>query len=394
MLYLAKGGFWLGLGQFVSSGSAFLMSVAFANLLMPETYGLYKFILSINSLILITTLTGMDSAITQSVSRGFEGTLEVGVKTKMRWGFLGTLISFGVAIYYYTQGNLILTICFAIVALFVPFTESLDAYNSLLWGKKLFNIQAKYNIINIFVILITTTTTLFLTKNLYIILFVYLLALTLPNLFFLRRVEKTYKENSEIDAEAVKYGKHLSGIYVIGLLLAQLDKILVFHYVGAVNLAIYTLAISPTDQIKGLLKNLNSLAMPKLSERPAVDIKESIRHKVWTLTIIMAIIVAGYIILVPFIFHIFFPKYIESIRYSQILSISLVFAVLAGFLSTILESQKATKSIYQFNIYTNIFGIVILVPLIYYYGIWGAIIARLVSRIFAFLTARILVNNI
>ena len=147
MTYLAKGGFWLLLGQFVATGSAFLASVAFANLLAPEIFGVYKFILSINSLVLISTLSGMDSAITQSVARGFDGTLNVGVRTKIKWGALGTLTSFGIALYYFMQGNMLLAISFSVAAVFVPFTESFDMYDSFLAGKQLFGVQTRYNII-------------------------------------------------------------------------------------------------------------------------------------------------------------------------------------------------------------------------------------------------------
>ncbi len=383
MVYLAKGGFWLGIGQFVATGSAFLISVAFANLLSPETYGLYKFVLSINSLILITTLSGMDSAITQAVSRGFEGTMEVGFKIKMKWGFLGSMISILISIYYLAQGNITLAICFGIISIFAPFTESSDIYNSLLWGKKLFNVQAKYNAINTLIILASTTSVLFLTKNLYIVLATYLIALTVPNFFFIKSIKKTYQENKDVDPDAIKYGKHLSIIGLLSLLVSQLDKILVFHYIGATNLAIYSLAVAPTDQVKGLLKNLNSLAMPKFSEKTTEQIKKSIWHKVWLLALIMIVVITGYIILVPFLFKIFFPKYLASIIYSQIISISLIFAVLAGFLATILESQKAKSELYKYNIYTSLINIITLFPLVYFYGIWGAIISRSISRIFS-----------
>lgn len=393
MLYLAKGGFWLGIGQFISTGSAFIMSVAFANLMAPESYGLYKFVLSINSLILITTLSGIDSAVTQAVSRGFEGTMNLGFKTKMRWGILGSLISAFVATYYLVQGNNLLAICFGIVSIFIPFTESSDIYNSLLWGKKLFNVQAKYNVINTIIILVTTTTTLVLTKNIYIILAIYLLALTIPNFFFINRTKKLYVKNNEVDKESIEYGKHLSIIGLLGLLASQLDKILVFHYIGATNLAIYSIAIAPTDQVKGLLKNINSLAMPKFSEKTTIEIKNGIWHKVGILALIMIFIITAYIIFVPFLFKIFFPKYIASVIYSQIISISLIFAVLAGFLATVMESQKAKMDLYKYNVYTNVINIATLFPLIHYFGIKGAIASKMIARIFSFIYSSYLIKK-
>src|SRR3989344_3576832 len=109
MVYLASGGFWLGLGQIVASGSVFLTSIAFANLLAPELYGIYKYVLSVFGMLAITTLFGMDSAVTQSTARGFEGTITPAFKEKMKWGTLGSLASLAIALYYYAQGNMTLT---------------------------------------------------------------------------------------------------------------------------------------------------------------------------------------------------------------------------------------------------------------------------------------------
>ncbi len=383
MVYLVKGGFWLGLGQFTASSSAFITSLIFANFLLPDTYGIYKYVLSIYSLLAISTLAGMDSAVTQAVARGYEGTLDPAVKTKMRWGLIGSIASLIVSIYYYTQGNLILSVSFSIVAFFVPFIESFDMYNSLLWGKKLFSQQVNYNIIKKIISLGGIALTIFLTHNIYIILLVYFACLTLPNFLIMNRIKKQHQQNKEVDPEAVSYGKHLSLSYMISTALSELDKILVFQYVGAIDLAIYALATAPTDQIKGLFKNVNSLAMPKFSERTSEEIKKNIWHKIKILTVAMVLIVVIYIIIAPYFFAFFFPKYLASIQYSQILSLSLIPVVVSGFIYTVLESQKAKKEIYEYNFYGNIFGIIILFPLVYYFGIWGAIYSRMITRTFS-----------
>ena len=46
MVYLATGGFWLISGQIFYSATAFLLSIAFANLWSKETYGIYTYIIS------------------------------------------------------------------------------------------------------------------------------------------------------------------------------------------------------------------------------------------------------------------------------------------------------------------------------------------------------------
>lgn len=393
MIYLVKGGFWLGIGQFVSSLSAFLTSIAFANLLSPDAFGIYKYIISINALLLITTLTGMDSAVTQSVARGYEGTLDTGVKEKIKWGVFGTIVSFCIALYYFFQGNMTLAISFSITALFVPFFESYDMYNSLLWGKKLFDVQTKYNVIKKIISFFSVLITILLTKNLYIILGAYLLSTTVPNIFLFYRTEKKYKNNNEIDPESIKYGKNLSIINVIGLVVAEIDKILVFQYVGASDLAKYSLAMAPTDQIKGLMKNVNALAMPKFSQKSIHEIKKSLWNKVLLLGISTTFIVFVYIAFAPIFFKLFFPKYLDSIIYSQVLALSLIPVVIAGFLHTILESQKANKELYQYNVYSNVLSLIVLWPLVYFFGLWGAVTAKTLNRIIPLIIGGSIINS-
>lgn len=380
MVYLAEGGVWLGLGQIVASGAALITSIAFANLLPSEVFGLYKYVLSIASLLAITTLVGVDSTITQAVARGYEGTLEKGVKAKMKWGAIGSLISLIIATYYYTQGDSALSISFGIVAIFTPFSEAFDAYNSFLFGKKLFNTQAIYGSIKKIIVIISIVTILLITENVSLIIFVYFLSITIPSLFLFYKTKKKYKANDEIDLEAIPYGKKMSAYYIIPLITAELDKILIFQYVGAIDLAIYALAMAPTDQIKGLLKNINALAMPQFSQKSSAEIKKTITEKVKILAIGTCILVGIYILIAPHFFGFFFSKYLSSVIYSQILALSLIPVIISGFLYTVLESQRAEKELYQYNTHTNILSIIILLPLVYYFGIWGAVISRITIR--------------
>ncbi len=52
---------------------------------------------------------------------------------------------------------------------------------------------------------------------------------------------------------------------LINALAGQLDKIITYHYLGASELAIYSFAVAMPEQIKGIFKNLNTLAFPKFS---------------------------------------------------------------------------------------------------------------------------------
>ena len=145
MVYLAEGGFWLTLGQMVSTAASFLLAIAFANLLDPITYGNYRYVLSLIGMLSVLTLTGMGIAITQATARGLEGSFYTGFKTKLKWGLLASLASIGLAGYYWLQGNNLLPIPLLISATFLPLMQASQVYKDLLIGKKLFDIQTKYS---------------------------------------------------------------------------------------------------------------------------------------------------------------------------------------------------------------------------------------------------------
>src|SRR3990167_10664736 len=72
MVYLASGGFWLVLGQIIFALSAFILAVAFANLVPQATYGTYKNLTSMAAMFAIFSLPGMAVAVTRASAQGNE----------------------------------------------------------------------------------------------------------------------------------------------------------------------------------------------------------------------------------------------------------------------------------------------------------------------------------
>jgi len=379
MVYLTKGGSWLTAGNMVTAICSFLIALVFANLLPKETYGIYRYILSIASLLAIPTLAGINTAIVQAVSRGYEGSLVRGLKTKIRWGILAGLASIGLAGYYYLNDNIALTISFLIIAGFLPLMDSFEIYNSFLVGRKLFNTKAKYSsLVHIFSAA-ALMATLFLTKNLFLILLVYFISYTLFRSLFLTLTFKKFSPNKKEDSQTISYGKHLTLMNTVNVLASYLDRVLVFHYLGAIELAIYSFAITPPEQLKSFLKNLRFLTLPKFSTRTKEEIKKAIFQKMLKFALFIGMGIAIYIFLAPYFYKIFFPQYIDSVFYSQIFAISLITAI-SILPTTALQSQMAKKQLYQLNIYASLIQIILLFFFIYFYGLIGIILARIISR--------------
>lgn len=386
MVYLAKGGFWLTAGQVVASISTFLLAIAFANLLLPETYGTYKYVLSIAGILAIPTLGGLNTAVVQAVSRGYEGSFIPSLKTKIRWGLLGGIASLGLAGYYFLNDNTELTISFLLISVFLPFMDSFSLYTSFLQGKKLFKLSTSFNIASSIIATCIMIGTLFLTNNLFFILLSYFTSWTILYFIFLQITLKKFHPNHDHDPKTISYGKHLSLIGVIGVIAGQLDKILIFHFLGAAEVAIYFIATAPVEQIKGLLKGISTLALPKLSTKSTLEIDRTLNWRLLLLVIIGIFIAGLYIVLAPLFFNFMFPSYQTSIFLSQFYSIAIAIILPVSFLGIIFQAQPSMlQSLYISNAVSNMLLISLLFVFGFTWGIIGVLIARMCFYLFGLL---------
>lgn len=382
MIYLAKGGAWLTLGKIASSVSAFLLGVAFANLLDPATYGNYKYVLSLVGILGIFSLTGMGTAITQAVARGLEGSFYKGFKTKLKWGLVGSLAAITGAIYYFVRGNYLLPIPLLISAIFLPLVNASKIYAGFLTGRKLFRDETKYSILSQVIPIGAIIATLFLTKNLFWLIAVYFVSHTILNFSLYLVTQRKFKPNKKEDPKTLSYGKHVSIMKGVGIITGNISNIFVFHFLGSQNLAIFSFALAPIEQIRGLLRPIEKLLLPRISRN---------QWKVFGLKIFLKKIAPAlgfltfgiiiYIFLAPIIYKLIFPKYLESITYSQIFSTSLIFTFLIIILLSILRAKQKTKQLYIMSSTDFFSSIFITIPMIYFFGIMGLIFALLSIKI-------------
>lgn len=393
MIYLAKGGGWLTFDTVVSAFITFGIAVAFANLLPKETYGTYRFILSVVAILAIPTLAGMKTALTKSVAQGFDGSLLAVLKERLRWGMLSTLGSFGVSGYYLWQGNQELGIAFAIIALLIPLYESFALFQSFLNGKKKFNTLAQYNIASRLFSGFVLVGTIFLTSNLFLILLAYFGSWIIARTFLFYRTKSRFTENNKVDMGTTSYGKHLSLMQIISIIANHLDKILLFHFLGAAQVAIYAFAVAIPEQAKGMLKSLSTLALPKFANRSSESIRSQLWQKIGVFILVVIPAIGLYWIAAPYIYEIFFPEYTQSIFYSQIYTLSLI-GTATILPKAALEAKESIKNLYIFNLIGSVVYIGLLIVLVVLYGLLGAIIAIILKRLFHLGLASYLVKHV
>ncbi len=385
MVYLAQGGFWLGLGQAISSLSALALAIAFANLVSPETYGTYKYILSIAGIFSIFTLPGLSTAVTRTSARGGEGVIHTATRTRVLFSLLGTLIALIGSTYYFLNNNIELAIALLIIAVTIPVFDTFTLYLSYFIGKRRFDLRAKYQIFTQITSTIILIITILATNNIAFILLAYFVPTSIIRFILYIRISRTITRNIDLKEikETLTYGKQLTAINILGIVASNIDKVLFWKFLGPAQLAIYAFAVAVPEQIRGPLKGIGELAFPKFAQQT----EEEIRHNMpsfWRKFNILILALLGvsvlYIIVAPFIFQFLFPQYMESVIYSQIFSLALVSAP-TSILIRLLEAQKKIRAQYVLDAIYSFLLIVLLVILIPTLGILGGIIAAVASRL-------------
>ncbi len=383
MVYLTKGGFWLFLSQGIAMLSGLLLSITFANIFPKESFGTYKFVLSMASILAVLSFTGLNTSVIQSAARGFGGSLRQGFRINLKWSIGVVLGGLALSIYYYINGNMLLAFSFMLAGLLSPLTTSASLYGAYLMGKKDFKRSTFYSAIRNIIPALALILALLLTKNLGTIVAVYFIVGVLVPFFLYRATSHAYQnENKKEDPELVSYSGHLSAMDIIGNFAHYLDKILIFHYLGAVPLAIYAFAIAPVEQLQGGKKILSTLILPKISERSFEELQESGPRKALLLTVYALLLALLWITFAPYFYKFFFPQYLDSVFYSQIYSFTLL-AISGTVFNETLIAHRKKKELYLHRTIIPVIQIVLFFTILPSFGLMGLVVTHVIVRSFS-----------
>lgn len=357
---------------------ALALSVMLARVLSLEVFGQYNFILSIFGLMAILSLPGMNTSITRSCARGFDGSFIEGTKIRVRWGLFGSFVLLLFGLYYYIGGSFLLSFGFVLAALFFISYYSFRTYQFFLLGKKRFKRYSAYLASITIIANLITMIIAYYFRNLLIILFVLFGLTSLINFIFLFKTIKERK-NDEIDKDLIPYGKHLTIINMVSMIKSYFDKIIVAFFLGFEFLAIYSVAIIIPRQAKPLWTMISNTIFSDLSRKSKKEAYSAVRSRFkYILLLEAAIIIIGIIILPPIISYFYSKKYIEAIFYAQLL----MFLTLSGpgiILFSLSAAQKQLKKVYKISTIPPLIDIFLLVLLTPIYGLLGACIATVIG---------------
>lgn len=392
MVYLASSGYWMNLSFVFTSVFSFLLSIAFANLLPKTEYGIYQYVLALSAFLTAFTFTGMNAAITQAVANGREGVFKSSIRIQLIWNTIPGLIALAGGIYYFLNGNLVLGLGLACVALSLPITSAFNSYSAFLNGRKNFRSSAFYGIAgnSIYYICIFSGLLLFPSAAALLLINLMVTAGAAVTLYFVT-VQK-HRPNHSPDPEAIGYGRHLTFLSVLSTVAAHVDKILVFQFLGAASLASYAIAILLPERLAGAFKSLLYIAFPRFSGREMPLIQSSIVWKAFLLLLLTTFCATAYALFAPLLLGIIYPEYGEIIPYSQVYAFTFV-ATIGHLVTIVLIAHKRLKELYVLNLTIPIIHVVLQILGIVIWGLWGLIVARLLhSLLFSLLSLGLLLR--
>ncbi len=383
--YFAKDASYILTAHIVSLITGFFLTIAFARGLSQTTFGQYNFILAIVGTLFVFSLPGLDASITIASAHNRDGFYKRAIKSKLKLSFFGVFILMLIALYFFKRHDPHLAIPLLVSTIFfIPFYV-FSSYLSFLNGKKLFRPYSIYKIISRVSITSFIIIVIFLSKNLTLVILCWFGVAGLLNLYFFKKTLKLRKNDIQ-DSELLNYGKHLTVIELISSTLAQFDKLIVTYFLGFVDLAVYAIAQVTPDQLKNLVKTMIPLVVPTFAVLDSKHLYRKVRSKMWIIFLLTLVASLVGIILVPYFIPLLYGNnYSSSVFYAQLLFLSMIFAVPATFIMhAILVPQKRKKSLYFINTSIPLINIVLLLFLIPKFGLIGAVLSIVISRLLNF----------
>jgi len=391
--YFLSGGFWLTAAQGATVIMSLVSTVFLTHFLTETQFGIYRYIIGLAIFFSALSLTGIGQAIFQASAKKLAGFYGTATRQTFLYSAPMVIASLAGSAYYYINDNNVLAIGALLIALLFPWSFLFQNIQAHIFGQQNFKRSTLMQTTKAFFVAGSTIVTLFFTTNILWLLLSYFLSQAIAGLF----AHLWYKPKTEtigdqaLSNKLMSFAKHTTLRNVIVGISSRLDTIVVFQLLGASSLAVFTIATLIPDQIKGSLKSLTVLLIPKFSKNDSLEeTRKYLPRRSLQLGLLLVAVTVVVIVLTPYVINTFFPKYTEAIIYAQLLALSFP-AYIYQIPFAIMQAHTKERALYSYSINTAISQIILTVIGIYFFGLLGAILARVFSRYIQLTTAWVVV---
>lgn len=377
-VYLAKNFLLLGGSQALAILNGFVIYILIGRLVDPALFGEYKYLVSLFELSAVTSLTGMKIALTRSVANGFDSSLIQSFRLRLRVGYALGCVILVIALWYAVHATWFLAIACVLIFLLSPLTHGASGYGPFLQGKKHFKFLAQITLLNEAILFLGMITAVYFAHTALVFFVIFLIVTVGPMVFWYLRVTRLVVD-TRLDPELLPHGKHQSLIDVLGVIASRIDSILVFHYLGAAEVALYAFATLTAEQLKIFVSSTYTIAGPKFASNSLSHTLKTFRRKMFLMGLLGLGVSLVYFFIAPWMYRWFFPNYIEAAFYSRIYAFSLIFTFPTLLGSYLLNIKGLRRETMLLSVASS--GVLISSLLIggYLYGLWGVVYSRIFS---------------
>lgn len=381
MVHFFSANFWLNASRVLSIGTGMLLTVAFANLLSPETFGTYKYVIAAAGLVATFSMNGLTTALLRASAQRKFNVIPGVVRSAAFWSLPASLASFGISIYYFAQGNGDLGYAFLFIAVNNVLSGGIGVTKGVWYAAGEFKVGTIAGIPKIVVPFIVILLTILYTENVVFILAAYFfsnLALSIGGYYFMLWWFKVRASKEDLP-ETLKFGKQMTALGFFQLLSGQIDQLLLFHFVGAAPLAVYALAQGPVRELQNTVNNFLTILLPKIASKSESEVHQTLPLRIIQMSLVAGAIVLVYIAAAPFLFTYLFPKYKAAILISQILAVTTIFQS-KNIIDTFFTAHGQVWNKSRIILTSQAIEFALFFILIPFFGLWGAVWATFLSE--------------
>lgn len=383
--YFSKNSFYILLKQGITGFFGFLLSFTLARTLTRFTFGEYNLFLSILGVLSIFSLPGMLDAILNSVVKGFDHSYIEGTRLSFKASFLSFPLIFLIALFYFLNNQPTVSLLLLTSVIFFPFYNGLNSFEYFLTAKeKFFEVMLSTALLSFAVNLVTLLVALF-TGKIFLIVFAFLLVNAVVKLSIFSYTRRLVKKGSNVDPEMKRFGLFLTLLSGFSQIVNNFDRIILGYFSGLSSLALFSIANILPSFIEKTFYSLQGIMTPKIIKEGKRGNRETIKRHLIKIIFLSIFVFLVIYFAAPFFIKIFFgAKYEEAIKFSQLLSVQLVFSLANSMLGNIITFQQRSKSMIFFTFYPALPRMILYLILIPKFGILGLILSLLVSKFLAF----------
>ncbi len=379
--YFVTNSVWITSNQIISIIGSLLVTVVLAHQLSEEVFGNYRYLVVLASLFSMFSLNSISQSITQTAALNFLDYYKHAFRLGLVSSFGTVLLALTVGIYYLYNGNQVLGLSSFTIAALQPFISNFFNVFSLLNGQQRYREASQFQSLRVIIITLLTVLTALLTTDVFLLFVSYMVSQFVTNLagfIYFHPKQISTQITDEVKNKYDKFAAHLSLQNLILNGAQRLDALIIFQLLGGAALAAYTIAQIIPDQLRSMVKNFSTLLFPKYVNYSEQQLKSSIPRRSIQLFLVLSGISLAYIVTAPVIINLLLPKYDDSIFFTQIMALAIPASILYVVQSAI-KSEVNNKKLYIVQFSNALIKILIVFVSILLFGLWGAVIAYVLS---------------